>query len=34
VIRFILASNIGKDIVQENIDKALVLEVLQQSLER
>ncbi len=34
VIRFILASDIGKAMVQENIDKALVLEVLQQSLER
>ena len=34
VIRFILASDIGKAIVHENIDKALILEVLQQSLER
>ena len=34
VIRFILANDIGKAMIQENIDKALVLEVLQQSLER
>ena len=34
VIRFILASDIGKAMVHENIDKALILEVLQQSLER
>ena len=34
VIRFILASDIGKAIVHDNIDKALILEVLQQSLER
>ena len=34
VIRFILASDIGKAMVYENVDKDLILEVLQQSLER
>ena len=34
VIRFILASDIGKAVVQENVSKSLILEVLQDSLER
>ena len=34
VIRFILATDIGKAIVQENVSKSLILEVLQNSLER
>ena len=34
VIRFILASDIGKAVVQENVSKSLILEVLQGSLER
>jgi 3-dehydroquinate synthase len=34
VIRFILASDIGKAVVQESVSKSLILEVLQDSLER
>jgi 3-dehydroquinate synthetase len=34
VIRFIFATDIGKAIVQENVSKSLILEVLQNSLER
>ena len=34
VIRFILASDIGKAMVQENVSKDLIIEVLQDSLER
>ena len=33
VIRFILASDIGKAMVQENVSKDLIIEVLQDSLE-
>ena len=34
VIRFILARDIGKTMVQENVSKDLIIEVLQDSLER